>query len=630
MMRPWFKLRYGLLAVPVVLGAAGLWAWAQESNPPAATPTPSQLAPLVTPAPVTETPAPVPAAPVPVAPTTAEAPAPDGAQRGVEVLTRGPIHEAFASLAVEPQPTPTVAKKPPPPIEEVPPAEKPEGAVIWIKGYWAYDDDRKDYLWVSGVWRTPPPGKQWVPGYWREEGDKAQWVPGFWTAVVKEGEKREVTYLPEPPKPPEAKLPDTPPAPDTFYVPGHWVWNGERYLWEAGYWAKVQPDYVWVPGHYRWTPGGYLYVAGYWDLAVSRRGVLYAPVVIDPRVVTVSYVYTPAYAVPETVVVDTLWVRPAYCHYYFGDYYGEEYRVCGYESCVVYSRRHYDSIIVYERYEHRRDPDWFEVRVRVYDERERFPERRPPRTLVQQNIVVKQNINVTNNYYMVAPTAQVAAAKGQKVVPVDSDCRAQALQQAKAVQQVSVQRTQTEVKVTPGTALKPRVASLSVPAAQPVASKPAAVTAPATTATHPTTAVSPAATAPVTGVTKTATPTTTPTHPAAPTAPATTVTTTTPATHPTTPAATGVTKGAESATQPAASVPAVKPAPSTGFAQTGTTASPATKPAADPGKPGVPGATQPLHPQPPPKQPPPPPPPPKRPPPSDRDKDKDKDKSRQQ
>jgi len=42
------------------------------------------------------------------------------------------------------------------------------------------------------------------------------------------------------------------------------------------------PGYVWISAHYRWTPSGYLYIPGYWDLAVKRRGVLYAPVVIDP------------------------------------------------------------------------------------------------------------------------------------------------------------------------------------------------------------------------------------------------------------------------------------------------------------------------------------------------------------
>ena len=108
--------------------------------------------------------------------------APPPVPKGVEVLARGPVHEAFATLTAEPQPTKAVPKKPPKPLQEMPPDEKPEGNSIWIGGYWAWDDDRSDFLWVSGVWRTPPPGKQWVAGYWREQDDGAQWVPGFWTA----------------------------------------------------------------------------------------------------------------------------------------------------------------------------------------------------------------------------------------------------------------------------------------------------------------------------------------------------------------------------------------------------------------------------------------------------------------
>ena len=171
--------------------------------------------------------------------------------QGVEVLARGPVHEAFASLTAEPQPTKVVPKKPPQPLQEMPPEEKPAGDSLWMGGYWAWDDDRKDFLWVSGIWRTPPPNKQWVAGYWREEGDNWQWVPGFWTAVAKQDAPQEVTYMPKPPDPPAIAAPGAPPSADTFYIPGHWEWNGTVYLWRGGYWARVQPNYVWIASHYQ-------------------------------------------------------------------------------------------------------------------------------------------------------------------------------------------------------------------------------------------------------------------------------------------------------------------------------------------------------------------------------------------
>src|SRR5437867_2448331 len=79
--------------------------------------------------------------------------------KGIEVLARGPVHEAFATPTTEPAPTKSVSKPPPKPIEEMPPEQKPDGDVVWINGYWAWDDDRNDFLWVSGIWRTPPPGR---------------------------------------------------------------------------------------------------------------------------------------------------------------------------------------------------------------------------------------------------------------------------------------------------------------------------------------------------------------------------------------------------------------------------------------------------------------------------------------
>src|SRR5262245_34218459 len=76
-----------------------------------------------------------------------------------EVLTRGALHEAFADPGVTPtEAPPIVSKQPPDPINEVPPDQKPDGNnVVWIPGYFGWDEEREDFVWLSGFWRTPPP-----------------------------------------------------------------------------------------------------------------------------------------------------------------------------------------------------------------------------------------------------------------------------------------------------------------------------------------------------------------------------------------------------------------------------------------------------------------------------------------
>src|SRR2546423_14887617 len=55
-------------------------------------------------------------------------------QPGVEVLGRGPVHEAFAQpSATDPKPSPVAPKAPPAPINEVPPGDRPDGPnVEWM------------------------------------------------------------------------------------------------------------------------------------------------------------------------------------------------------------------------------------------------------------------------------------------------------------------------------------------------------------------------------------------------------------------------------------------------------------------------------------------------------------------
>src|SRR5690242_7360889 len=67
-------------------------------------------------------------------------PIPGDPAQGTQILTRGPVHEAFAeTVTFDPEPGIVVARPPPAAIEELPPDQKPEGAnVAWIPGYWAW------------------------------------------------------------------------------------------------------------------------------------------------------------------------------------------------------------------------------------------------------------------------------------------------------------------------------------------------------------------------------------------------------------------------------------------------------------------------------------------------------------
>ena len=145
-----------------------------------------------------------------------------------EVLARGPVHEGFAEpVDYRPQPGPIIAKKVPDPVEEAPPDQKPDGHdVRWIPGYWAWDAESNDYLWISGFWRDVPPGHRWVAGTWQQVAGGWQWSPGFWAA----DEVTSVNYVAPPPAPIDAG-PSVPASqPTDIYVPGCWVWRQPRFL----------------------------------------------------------------------------------------------------------------------------------------------------------------------------------------------------------------------------------------------------------------------------------------------------------------------------------------------------------------------------------------------------------------
>ena len=254
------------------------------------------------------------------------------------MLTRGPVHEAFAeTVTFDPEPGIVVPKAPPAAIEEVPPEQRPEGAnVAWIPGYWGWDDERNDFLWVSGIWRALPPGRQWVPGYWGKSAQGYQWTSGYWA----DAQASEVEYLPEPPATVEAGPNIAASSADQTWLPGCWVWQQGRYAWRPGFWAAVQPDWVWIPAHYVWAPRGYVFVDGYWDYSIGRRGVLFAPVYFNAGVYARrGFSYSPTTVIDLGVFANHLFLRPQYQHYYFGDYYAANYRSAGFYPVVFDQHR---------------------------------------------------------------------------------------------------------------------------------------------------------------------------------------------------------------------------------------------------------------------------------------------------
>ncbi len=305
-----------------------------------------------------------------------------GAPAGVEELTRGPVHEAFGRPVVfDPQPGPAAPKDPPAPVEEVPPDEKPAGDdVAWIPGYWAWDDDQAQFVWVSGFWRELPPGRAWVPGYWDRAVQGARWASGYWAAAGAADVPADVEYLPEPPASLEAGPPGAAPSADQIWVPGLWVWQAGRYAWRPGFWAAGSADWVWTPAHYQWSPIGYAHVPGFWDYPLWRRGLLFAPATF--AAVRPGLTYAPRLALNTAYLGYALFARPLTGSYYFGDYYADNYLRSGYYPWFAFhnTRYGYDPLFAHADWVYaRQNIDWEAALRRVYYARRDQPAARPAR-----------------------------------------------------------------------------------------------------------------------------------------------------------------------------------------------------------------------------------------------------------
>ncbi len=259
-----------------------------------------------------------------------------------EPVHRGPVHEAFAEpLTLTPKPGPIVPREPPAPIEEIAPQTSDDAQNMeWISGYWAWDEQRQDFVWVSGVWRRVPKGRGWQKGNWREAEEGYQWVPGAWLKFGGGGadEVARQEVLPIPPDSLEEGPTSPAPSQNHFWVPGLWQRTNDRYAWRPGFWTVAHENWVWTPEHYTWTPGGCTFVPGYWDYPWERRGMLYAPCTFAAADQIGNVCFRPAHIINTNQWLSNLWVRPGCGHYFYGDYY--DYTHVGYAPW--YSHYHHN------------------------------------------------------------------------------------------------------------------------------------------------------------------------------------------------------------------------------------------------------------------------------------------------
>jgi hypothetical protein len=376
-------------------------------------------------------------------------PPPTPEQEQPEVLTSGPVHEAFAEpVNLEVQAGLVVPDEPPAQIQEVPPDERPAGSqYVWIPGYWAWDASRQGYIWVSACWRSAPPKTYWVPGYWARVPEGWEWIPGFWAPV---GAQR-IEYLPAPPAIENLDPPGPPPSPDVIWVPPCRYWYQDHYILRSGYWLRGQADWVWVPSHYTWTPRGYVFVAGHWDYALERRGVLFAPVYFP------HHIYRrPGFSYRLSIVVDlgvlrvNLFTYPRYSHYCFGDWYDDAYLRIGiyprWESERI--RVCYDPIYRYDRWRHlKTEPHWVENERHQYDLRRADRDLRPARTYHEMEVRQARLPEAQRRNLQIAePLNRVVARRETplRFEPVTSSEQRRITRQAADVRRFGGQRTNWE------------------------------------------------------------------------------------------------------------------------------------------------------------------------------------------
>jgi|GEM_PF-968228 len=113
-----------------------------------------------------------------------------------------------------------------------------------------------------------------------------------------------------PPAPLAETIPTAPDA-DAYWIPGHWAWGRQGYVWEGGHWVRARPGMVYQQAWWSQKDNAWTYHPGRWvsiDAPLTSEDPAPPPVVV--------------YEAPPAPQVEVIPVAPSPVHVWISGYWG--------------------------------------------------------------------------------------------------------------------------------------------------------------------------------------------------------------------------------------------------------------------------------------------------------------------
>jgi len=181
--------------------------------------------------------------------------------------------KAFPDDATRCRPGRVSMSIPPPPRAEVRPKAPPGDDLAWVPGYWSFDDELADFVWISGTYVVRPKRPVVVAAAPVASPPVASppvaSPPVASPPVVVEPARELDAAIAAAPAPKVEAVAPPPPAvaaqPNAVWVAGHWVLVGRTWRWTPGAWingpvgTRFRAPVVHVRNQLRiYLPGGWV------------------------------------------------------------------------------------------------------------------------------------------------------------------------------------------------------------------------------------------------------------------------------------------------------------------------------------------------------------------------------------